>query len=246
MSDDVLAHAPIPIREDLREAHDRAWRQVASPGTWLTAAERIAVAAECRNARHCLHCAAVKEALTPAAVVGSHGSLGVLTPARVELVHRAVSDSGRLSNAWVQSILARGVTEGEYVEIAGLVAVVMILDTFTRALGLGERSLPSPQPGEPSRYRPPGARTQAAWLPIVEPEDVVDADGPMYPSPQAGYIYRALSSVPQTLRDYWAVATSHYLPSQAVFRFDQSIRAISRPQTELLASTVSSLHQCVY
>jgi hypothetical protein len=109
-----------------------------------------------------------------------------------------------------------------------------------------ERELPAPAAGEPTRYQPPGAKKQAAWLPLVEPEDAVEADGPMYPSPKAGYIYRGLSLVPQSLRDYWALANCHYMPGQYVYKFDTSIRAISRPQVEILAARVSALHQCVY
>jgi hypothetical protein len=68
----------------------------------------------------------------------------------------------------------------------------------------------------------------------------------MYPSTKAGYIYRGLSLVPQSLRDYWALATTHYLPGHYVYRFESSIRAITRPQMELIAARVSALHQCVY
>ena len=109
-----------------------------------------------------------------------------------------------------------------------------------------DRALPDAIAGEPSRYLPPGARKKAAWLPIVEPEDTVESDGPLYPNPKAGYIYRGLSMVPQALRDYWALANCHYMPGQFVYQFDKSIRAISRPQTELLAGRVSALHQCAY
>jgi hypothetical protein len=55
-----------------------------------------------------------------------------------------------------------------------------------------------------------------------------------------------LSLVPQSLRDYWALATAHYLPGAFVYQFDKSIRAITRPQMELLAARVSALHQCAY
>ena len=68
----------------------------------------------------------------------------------------------------------------------------------------------------------------------------------MYPSPKAGYILRALSGVPQSLRDYWAMANIHYLPGKYVYQFDSSIRAIDRMQIELIASKVSALHQCAY
>jgi hypothetical protein len=68
----------------------------------------------------------------------------------------------------------------------------------------------------------------------------------MYPSPKAGYIFRALSLVPQSLRDYWALANAHYIPGPYIYQFDKSIRAISRPQTEIIAARVSAMHQCVY
>lgn len=233
------------MRQGLTESHERAWAAIAAPGTWLTGERRVAVAAEVRHARGCALCARLQAALSPN-VPGDHASLGTLQPAEVELVHRVVSDPGRLTEAWVRSVLARGLSEGEYIEIIGVIAMVMMMETFERALGLPERALPEPQPGEPTRYRPSGAKKQAAWLALVEPEDAMPADGPMYPHPRVGYIYRALSLVPQAVRDYWALAFEHYLPSEFVYKFDQSIRAISRPQTEVLAARVSALHQCAY
>jgi alkylhydroperoxidase family enzyme len=234
------------MRADLSASHDQAWAAIAAPGTWLDGARRVAVAAEIRRARACAYCAQIRAALSPYGVKGQHDSTGKLGEAEVELVHRVVNDPGRLTESWSQSVLARGLAEGEYVEIVGLVAMVMMLDTFSHALGGPLRKLPGPQPGEPARYTPPGAKKKAAWLPLVEPEDAVPADGPMYPNPKAGYIYRGLSLVPQSLRDYWALAFHHYLPAEFVYRFDQSIRAISRPQTEVLAARVSALHQCAY
>ena len=236
----------IPVRSDLVESHEKAWAAIAAPGTWLTGARRLAVAAEIRNARSCAHCARIKSALSPNAAAGAHASLGVLGPAEIELIHRVVGDPGRLSESWSQSVLARGLLDGEYVEIVGIVAMVMMMDTCMRALGLPERTLPAPRNGEPTRYRPPGAKKKAAWLPLVEPEDAVESDGQLYPNPKAGYIYRGLSLVPQSVRDYWALAFRHYLPSEFVYRFDSSIRAISRPQVEILAARVSALHQCAY
>ena len=234
------------MRTDLVEAHDRAWAAIAAPGTWLTGERRIAVAAEIRKARDCALCRRIKAALSPNGVAGRHESLKKLGEAEVELIHRVVGDPGRLSETWARSVLARGLSEGEYVEIVGIIAMVMMMDTFMQGLGLPERALPSPAAGEPTRYRPAGTKKKAAWLPVVEPEDATEADGPMYPSPKAGYIYRALSLVPQSLRDYWALANCHYIPGPYVYQFDKSIRAISRPQTEIMAARVSAMHQCVY
>lgn len=247
MTASAFAGSDLPVRADLAESQERAWQAIAAPGTWLDGQQRLAVAAEVRHAFGCVHCARIKAALSPNNVAGAHDSLGLLSGAEVELIHRTVNDPGRLSEAWAQSVLAQGLGEGEYVEIVGIIAMVMMMDTCTRALGLPNRPLPAPVAGAATRYHPPGARRQAAWLPIVEPPDVVEADGPMYPSPKAGYIYRGLSSVPQSMRDYWALANCHYLPGQAIYRFDlPTIRAISRPQTEILAARVSALHQCVY
>ena len=246
MSTRSFEASDIPVRADLSQVHEDAWTAIAAPGTWLTGERRVAVAAEIRHALDCAHCARIKAALSPNAVDGAHSSLGTLGAAEVELIHRVVGDPGRLSESWSQSVLALGLGEGEYVEIVGIIAMVMMMDTCTRALGLAPRALPAAQAGAPSRHRPIGAKKQAAWLPLVEPEDASDADGPMYPSPKAGYIYRGLSLVPQSLRDYWALANTHYLPGQYVYQFDKSIRAISRPQTEILAARVSALHQCAY
>jgi len=234
------------VRADLAEAHDGAWAAIAAPGTWLDGATRVAVAAEVRHAQDCAGCARVRQALSPDSFTGTHDSLGTLGAAEVELIHRVVGDPGRLSERWSRSILGQGLAEGEYVEIVGLVAMVAMMDACTRALGIAARALPMPVDGAPRRYRPPGAKKRAAWLPLVEPGDEVEADGPMYPSPKAGYIYRGLSLVPQSLRDYWSLAYAHYLPSDQIYRFEASIRAISRPQIEVLAARVSALHQCAY
>lgn len=246
MSATAFAGSELAVRGDLIDAHERAWAAIAAPGTWLTGARRVAVAAEIRRARSCAHCARILAALSPNGVAGAHESLGQLGAAEIELIHRVVGDPGRLSEKWSQDVLARGLAEGEYVEIVGLIAMVMMLDTFTRALGTRERALPAPLAGEPTRHRPAGAKKKAAWLPITEPEDATEADGPMYPNPKAGYIYRGLSLVPQSLRDYWALANCHYLPGPVIYKFDQCIRAIRRPQVEIIAARVSAMHQCVY
>ena len=242
------------IRRDLVEAHENAWARIAAPGTWLSGAVRVEVAAEVRQATDCRHCVAIKSALSPYGVLGEHETRGILTRAHVELIHRVFCDPGRLTERWTQTVLARqphdgshgGLTEGEYVETVGIIAMVMMMDAFSLGLGLPIAPLPAAQAGEPSRYWPPGAKKQAAWLPLVEPQDTVESDGPLYPNPKAGYIYRALSLVPQTVRDYWSLANVHYLPGEFVYRFDTTIRAISRAQTEVLAARVSALHQCSY
>jgi hypothetical protein len=48
------------------------------------------------------------------------------------------------------------------------------------------------------------------------------------------------------MRDYGALANTHYLPGELVYQFDKTIRALMRPQMEVMAARVSALHQCAY
>lgn len=68
MSDITYASGPVPVRADLLEAHRQVWDKLAEPGTWWTGAERVAIAAETRNARQCKLCQERKAALSPTAV----------------------------------------------------------------------------------------------------------------------------------------------------------------------------------
>ena len=139
-----------------------------------------------------------------------------------------------------------GVEDGVYVEIVGIVSSLLVVDTFTRALGMALFALPEPEPGAPSGHRPRGAAMDRAWVALLKPEDVDGADGEVYPAPRVSYVQMALSLVPQTKRDYWALVAEHYLSVGQIGDFGAKFRAITRPQIELIAARVASLHQCVY
>ena len=99
-------------RDDLLDAHARAWKWIAGPGTWLTGAERLAVVREVRQAAQCDLCQARKDALSPLAVDGHHDHFGKLSDPQIEAIHRVATDSGRLSGAWVEGLLADGLSDG--------------------------------------------------------------------------------------------------------------------------------------
>jgi hypothetical protein len=69
----------LPIRPSLASAIEGAWACLAGPGTWWSGAERLAVAAEARNAKGCRLCKERKQALSPYAAKGVHDSLGNLS-----------------------------------------------------------------------------------------------------------------------------------------------------------------------
>lgn len=232
-------------RDDLLDAHRRAWFWIAGAGTWLTGAERLAVVREVRQADTCALCLARKDAISPFTVEGEHDHLGELSAVRIEAIHRIATDSGRLTGAWVDGLHADGLSEGEYIEIAGLVAMTRMMDAFSMAAGAAPSTLPDPKPGEPTGYRPPGAKKSDAWVPVVKLEDVAESDGPLYGT-TAGGVHQALSLVPDSKRAFWALGEPHYIPMSEIRDVDTKVRAISRAQIEILAGRTSALHQCVY
>jgi len=149
--------ASYPIREDFTASHDYCWNRLAAPGTWLTGTQRVAVAKEVRQAQRCSLCRLRKEALSPYGVDGAHETVTDLSDVMVEVVHWITTEPQRLTKAWFDGIMQRGLTEEEYVEILGTLGAVFQIDEFCRGIGAPLHGLPEPQPGEPSHYRPANA-----------------------------------------------------------------------------------------
>lgn len=242
--------APLPVRDDIAEALPQVWARIGQPGTWLTARERVAVAAESRNARYCLLCAERAEALSPYAVQGEHDSLGELPDDKVELIHRMMTDPGRIAGHWYAALTGSGLPETEYVEIVGVVACTVGVDTFCRGIGMAPPDLPEPQDGAPSREAVGEANLNRdlAFAPTLDPF----VDGPLqkefFPGgpPSAAHIRRALSSVPDSQRQFWQMATVLYMNGMQMRDFSTEYRAITHAQIELVAGRVSAINQCVY
>jgi hypothetical protein len=236
----------LPIREGLERELERAWTRLASPGTWWSAAQRLAIAAEMRNAHACALCRRRRNALSPYAEQGSHDGLGELPATVIEIVHRLATDAGRVKRSWVEAMCTTGISEEQYVETVGVVALVTALDTFERALGSELRPLPAPQPGEPTRRRPAGAVRDLAWVSTVAPQ----ALGPGDPNPYAVHgdknIHRALSLVPQEVFNFFDLDVELYLKDSEIRDFDTEYRALTHAQIELLAGRVSALNGCYY
>jgi hypothetical protein len=241
------ATAPLPIRADLAAAHARAWERIARPGTWWDGAARVAIAAEARQSPLCALCRRRKEALSPLAVEGAHDSHGRLPEPAVEVVHHLRTDPGRLGEGWYRNVIARGLTEEQYVEIVSVVAHTVAVDTMARGLSLDAPALPDPEPGAPSRHRPKGAKRGEAWVPWLEPADATDAEAAIYPRDRApANIMKAMSLVPDEVRSFFDLVSHQYLPGEVMRDFAHEYRAISHAQIELLAARVSALNRCLY
>lgn len=241
------ARAPIPVRDDLAAAHRRAWERLARPGNWWTSFERGAMAAEIRNAWGCPLCRERKAALSPYTIVGEDVRVSTLSEPVVDVIHRVVTDPGRLTKTWFEQTLARGLSEAAYVEIIAVIVTVVSIDSFCRGVGVAPHPLPLPGDGEPSRYRPAAARDEGAWVATVPSGRSGGADADIYagqPGPAANVI-RALSLVPDAVRQLQDLSAAHYLPPKEIMDLTRG-RSINRAQIELVAGRVSAQRQCFY
>jgi len=239
------ATAGFRVRDELPAAHARAWERLARPGTWWSGAERVAIAREVRAARRCALCDERRGALSPNAVGGRHDAGSMLPEVVIDTVHRLTTDAGRLSKDWYDRVRAAGVTDGHYVELVGVVVTVVSIDCFCRNLGVPLHALPDPVGGEPSCYRPSQARDEDAWVPMIAARDAHGTEEGLFGEGQTGNVIRALSLVPDEVRQLRDLGAAHYL-SEKKMRDLAAGRAISRAQMELVAGRVSALHECFY
>jgi len=227
---------PLPVRPLVAERHAEAIADYGRPGTWLTAAERVKVLAEARSAPRCALCCRRRDALSPYSEPdGEHDHATDLPANTVDVIHRVVTDSGRLTHRWFLAATAGDLARETYVEIVGLVATSIILDSFAHGLGIDPLPAPAPEPGAPSRHRNPQVTDGGAWVPLLDvvqnPTEVI--------LPTAPNIFRAMGLVMGAITHFFGVMRAHY-------SLTEQDAAISRAQIELIAARVSSHNQCFY
>ena len=245
----MLADSQYTVREDLRDALDRVWARVGQPGAFWSSAERVDIAAEVRHARGCDFCATCREAVSPFAPEGDHESVTLLPSAVVDVVHRLVTDQGRLTRSWYEGVIESGVSIGQYVETVGFVATVTAVDTMCRGLGVDAPELPEPEASEPSGEYSEDAAVTMAWVPTVSPKRT---EGVLkefwFPGGAERYVPRvaqALSYVPAETMGFQDVMSAFYI-GNPVADYTTSDRAISRAHMELLAARTSAHNECFY
>ncbi len=242
--------APVPVRAELQAAHRRAFLHLAAPGTWWTGAERVAIAAEARQAESCGLCAQRALALSPSAVRGEHdrsaAGRGALPDAAIEAVHRIVRDAARLTRGCYEELRAQGLTPEHYVELLGVVTLLLSVDDCHRGLGVPLEPLPEPQPGEPSRLRPEHAAAAEAWVPMLTSDGLARAEPGLFGGrARLPNVVRALSLVPAQVRAWTELSEAQYVPGRRFFDTG-FVRGLDRAQIELVAARVSALNRCFY
>ena len=223
----LYSDTELEIAAQTEVLHEDELLSFARIGTWGTAAQRTAIAAEARKAR----CAAgVQESVGDEALAVALGGINI-------------------DRDFCQQAQADGVTEGAYVEIVGLAARLAHLDVFARGIGVPVRRLRAPvEDREPSRERPSVAKKEGFFTASIPS---APAGGELavslFGNQPAPNILRSLSLVPDEARRLNALLNQEYFSMQTIFDFTcSSHNSITRPQLELIAAKVSELNQCFY
>ncbi len=241
--------AKYPVRSNFAESHNCYWERLANPGNWLTAAERVAISKEVRHAGTCQLCRQRKEALSPYQVDGNHDSASDLSDTMVEVVHRIITDSGRLTRAWFDGVIQQGLKVEKYVEIIGTLVHVLSIDEFCRGIGLPLHKLPEPLTGEGTQYRPDNIVEDAdkAWVPMIAHVEENSAEADLWEGAVEDNVIRALSLVPDEVRSLLELNSVHYVENDEFMDFEKSpYGTLSRIQIEVIAARISAFNACFY
>lgn len=227
----------LPVPESFAQVHEQARGRFVSAGSFLDGATRRAIVEEARAARECGLCARRVDALSAASEDGAHDAVTELGSGLVELAHKVVTDSGRLSQAWFEGVISSGVTREEYVEAAGLIGSSTIADTFAVALTGEAAVLGASEGGEPSGVSNTELVDVGAYVGLMDHEH----PHPKFAGRAAPNICRALAMVPSAVDEFWDLFMPHYQPMA-----EADGHEVRRSQIEFVAARTSALNECFY
>lgn len=208
----VIDAGDLPIRDDLAAALQRTWVEIGRPGAHWSAGERVEILKAAR--------AAVQGAVT----AGSS-----LPPAAQDAAARLAVSPATTTEAWVAEVAA-AVGEPQYVELVGVVARVVAVDTFCRLLGLDPPPAPESVSGDPSGEPVPEmARRNRTWVRMV--------------TPSAPLVLGAVPSAEAAVND---LCDQLYMPPAEMGDPGHRRGLLDRPRMELVATSVSQVNECFY
>ena len=165
----------------------------------------------------------------------------------IDAVHRIVTDQTRITKSWIDDNAANGLPEGKYVELVGIVVCAFSIDEFCRALGLPLEPLPEPVAGDPSGYVPIGLESETAMVAMIGDGMGGPNENDLWPDGRTANVIRALSQVPNAVREWMAVSDAQYLPIDVIRNpAADTGRVLNRMQIEIVAGRVSSHNECFY
>lgn len=210
----VFDFASDPVRPELVAALERCWDELSQPGTWWDALDKRAIAEVAR-----------------AAFVGSplRSEAERLDRVAVEAASRIAATPASTEEAWVRRV-CDAIGEPNFLELVGVVARVVAVDTFVRLLGRDLQPLPEPQPGEPTREPPPeGMRRNHTWVAMAMPL-------PPF----------VLGQVPAAMAAMIDLTDQLYMPMDQMGDPDWRRGDLHRTQVELVAASTSHENECFY
>lgn len=215
--------------------HESMWSQLAESGPFWSGYDRVAILRESRQSLNCTLCLQRLQALSPNAVDGKHESVSDLPAPAIEVIHRLRTDPARMTKSVFEQALTQGLSIHEYVELIGVVATGVIVDTLHRAIGLPVPELPNGSTEPPTGQEEPTTVEVGAWIPISTASEDVNELG----IPRTANIVRSMGLVPGITLLFFNVMRQTYLISDLPV-------SITRSQTEFIAARVSALNQCFY
>lgn len=209
----TFAASPFKIPQAIVAMCRDTWGALAAPGSSWSGAERLAIAARARSAR-----------------LGTEPAADMLTPHVHGTVRVLAATPATTSEAWVAAAVDP-VGEAAYIELVGIVARVVAIDTFTRLVGVFPEPFPAPRPGQPVATSPHGVpRRGKAWVAMT--------DVPVPPN--------VFSLVPLAQTATNATAVCLYMTGPQMDDPDTTIDGLHRTQMEIVATSVSHSNECFY
>ena len=208
MFDDSSLIVPAAVQDILMWSLDG----IASPGTWLTGAQRVGVAIEARGS-----------------LAGNASPSPSISDELSEVAHAVAEAPADITLQWIEELEDRGLDQFTYVETAGVVCRISVIDTVAFGLDATPPPLPQPRAGEPSRVRVVGAERTRAWVPTVGP----------------GHALSSFSAVDEERESMLRLSDALYL-EEVVPVNPVSKGGLIRSQIEVLAARTSFLNDCFY
>ena len=230
----MYEQSDLPVRDDLRGAHESVWKTIGATGSYWSGENRVAFVQEARMALTCKLCASRKLAISPNAIDGVHDSATSLEPLIVDLIHRIRTDPGRYTKSIFDTFVSEYTVE-QYVELISVVSSSVVVDTMHYSLGLPLPALPDPDKSEPTGREPAKIEDGGAWVPLSQ-QDQSRSDLGFRGVPN---ILRAMGAVPSAISLFFTCFKNHY--SMVGVPLD-----LHASQTEFIAARVSALNQCFY
>lgn len=235
MQTSLFENCEYPVRQATIRALAGVWRRLSESGPYWTGRDHMAMIQEARQSFNCDLCRRRLKALSPNAVDGEHDSVTHLSPVAVDVIHRIRTDPARMSKSVYDRALAAGMSASEYVELVGVVATSVVIDTLHQGLGL---PVPETMPGSddpPTGQTEPEVVDDGAWVQLAPRDGQLNEVG----IPRQANIIRAMGLVPLVIELFFTVMRQAYYISNLPI-------SISRSQAEFIAARVSALNQCFY